>query len=85
MPSGEREMVSGRHNMVLRPTSQMGHSRHLDRALITSGLPRQTDILRAGRHVSNVPTVHLRWGCTEYRYGYRGTADGEQRFVPVNI
>jgi hypothetical protein len=36
--------------------SVQGQSRHSDRGLATSGLPRTTDIIRASRHVSNVPT-----------------------------
>jgi hypothetical protein len=36
-------------------TSEMGHSRHVDRAPITSGLPRLTDVPRVGWHVSKVP------------------------------
>ena len=35
--------------------SQMGHSRRFDGVLITSGLPRLTDIFRTGRHVSTCP------------------------------
>ena len=35
--------------------SLVGQSRHFDRALATSGLPRLSDILRVGRHVSKVP------------------------------
>jgi hypothetical protein len=37
--------------------SQSGHSRHFDRAPITSGLPRLADIFRDRRHVSKVPTT----------------------------
>jgi hypothetical protein len=37
--------------------SVVGQSRHSDRGLATSGLPRTTDIIRASRHVSNVPTT----------------------------
>jgi hypothetical protein len=32
-----------------------GHSRRFDRITATSGLPRRTDILRIGGHVSKVP------------------------------
>jgi hypothetical protein len=39
---------------VLRATRQ---SSHFDLALITSGIPRLTDILRISRHASNVPTA----------------------------
>jgi len=38
-----------------RPASATDHSRRFDGVLITSGLPRLTDIFRTGRHVSNVP------------------------------
>jgi hypothetical protein len=37
------------------PTSEMGQSRRFDRMTATSGLPRRTDILRVGGHVSKVP------------------------------
>jgi hypothetical protein len=37
-------------------TSEVGQSRHFGRRPTTSGLPPGTVILRAGRHVSNVPT-----------------------------
>src|ERR1700730_10268437 len=39
----------------IRPMSAQGQSRHSDAAPLTSGLPRQTDILTVRRHVSNVP------------------------------
>jgi hypothetical protein len=32
-----------------------GHSRHFDRAPVTSGHPQQADNAEAGRHVSKVP------------------------------
>jgi hypothetical protein len=35
--------------------SELGQSRHFDRAPITSGLPLRTDIGSIGRHVSKVP------------------------------
>jgi hypothetical protein len=35
--------------------SEMGQSRHFNRAALTSGLPRSADILRIHQHVSNVP------------------------------
>src|SRR6266852_8011501 len=35
--------------------SHVGQSRYFDRAPLTSGLPRLTDILTVNRHVSNVP------------------------------
>ena len=34
----------------------LGQSRHFARRPTTSGLPLETDIVRAGRHVSRVPT-----------------------------
>jgi hypothetical protein len=40
----------------LGPMSETGHSRRFDRTTATSGLPRRTDILRIGGHVSKVPT-----------------------------
>ena len=33
----------------------VGQSRHFGRRQTTSGLPLETDIVRAGRHVSKVP------------------------------
>lgn len=36
-------------------TSAKGQKRRFDPLSITSGLPRSTDIFRAGRHVSNAP------------------------------
>ena len=38
------------------PMSQLDQSRRFDHQPATSGLPQQTDILRAGGHVSKVPT-----------------------------
>jgi hypothetical protein len=35
--------------------SQLGQSRHLDRAPLTSGLPRLADIFSVCRHVRKVP------------------------------
>jgi len=37
--------------------SEPGQSRRFDREPATSGLPRTTDIIRASRHVSKVPTA----------------------------
>jgi hypothetical protein len=37
------------------PMSELGQSRQFNRGLGTSGLPPETDIARAGRHVSKVP------------------------------
>jgi hypothetical protein len=39
---------------VRRFNDGLGQSRHFDLALITSGIPRLTDILRVSRHVSKV-------------------------------
>jgi hypothetical protein len=39
--------------------SPSGQSRHFDRGLATSDLPRTTDIIRASRHVSNVPEAEI--------------------------
>src|SRR4029077_1354285 len=41
-------------------TIHMGQSRHSERGLATSGLPWTTDIIRASRHVSNVPGRDMR-------------------------
>jgi hypothetical protein len=37
--------------------SQLGQSRHFGRRQTTSGLPSETDIVRAARHVSKVPIL----------------------------
>jgi hypothetical protein len=42
-------------------TIHEGQSRHSDRGLAASGLPRTTDIIRASPHVSNVPAAAIRW------------------------
>jgi hypothetical protein len=39
----------------MTPMSEMGQTRHFDRAPVTSGLPQSTDILRVRQHVSKVP------------------------------
>jgi hypothetical protein len=39
--------------------SQMGQSRHCDRAPLTSGFSQLADILRVSRHVSNVPQADM--------------------------
>jgi hypothetical protein len=41
------------------PESVVGQSRHFDRRPTTSGPPLETDIVRAGRHVSKVPIPDL--------------------------
>ena len=41
--------------LVIRAFGAHGQSRRFGRWPMTSGLPPETDILRAGRHVSNVP------------------------------
>ena len=41
------------------PMSELGHSRRIDRAPFTFGLPRLADILRVGRHVLKVPEADL--------------------------
>jgi hypothetical protein len=38
-------------------TSALGQSRHFGRRQTTSGLPSETDIVRAARHVSPVPIL----------------------------
>jgi len=49
--------VLGRLYGNSRGMSAPGQSPHFDRSPPTSGLPPETDILRAGRHVSKVPTL----------------------------
>ena len=44
---------------AMRTTSGMGQSRHFGRRPTTSGPPLETDIIRAGRHVSKVPTPEV--------------------------
>jgi hypothetical protein len=39
--------------------SELGQSRHFDRAPIASGLPLRTDIGSIGRHVSKVPNPEV--------------------------
>jgi hypothetical protein len=39
--------------------SDLGQSRHFRRRPTTSGLPLETDILRAGRHVSKLPEAEI--------------------------
>ena len=41
--------------LVIKPMSQMGHSRRFDPPPTTSYLPRQADMLGACQHVSKVP------------------------------
>jgi hypothetical protein len=41
--------------LVIKPMSQMGHSRRFGTPLLTSGLPLLADIHGVGRHVSKVP------------------------------
>ena len=64
-----RRYCSGSNVVMLRPScpnstrrcealmSAWGHSRHFGRRPTTSGLPLETDIVRAGRHVSKVPIL----------------------------
>ena len=40
--------------------SGWGQSRHFGRRPTTSGLPLETDIVRAGRHVSKVPQAEVK-------------------------
>jgi hypothetical protein len=42
-------------------TSVPGQSRHFDPAPATSGLRRTTDMIRASRHVSQVPVGDIAW------------------------
>ena len=52
-------------NIILRRVSifeflhSQGHSRHFDRAPVTSGLPQQADNPGAGQHVSKVPQADV--------------------------
>src|SRR5438552_17533218 len=48
--------------------SELGQTRHFDRAPITSGLLQQADLIRVRRHVSNVPLAVILVST------YRGTA-----------
>src|ERR1035437_2610569 len=50
--------VSARRTQSLRscPMPELGQSRRFGRWPMTCGLPPETDIHSAGRHVSNVPT-----------------------------
>jgi hypothetical protein len=41
------------------PMTATGQLRHFGRRPTTSGLPLETDIVRAGRHVSKVPSPNL--------------------------
>jgi hypothetical protein len=47
------------HSKDWPPMSESGHSRHFDGLPMTSGLPLETDIVRASRHVSKVPIRDL--------------------------
>jgi hypothetical protein len=51
--------VNNKTKPTSAPMSEMGQSRHFDRAPRTSGLPRTTDIGGTGRHVSKVPTSDI--------------------------
>jgi hypothetical protein len=42
--------------------SQLGQSRHFERAPLISGLAPSTDILTLRQYVSNVPTMDIRAG-----------------------
>jgi hypothetical protein len=46
--------------MILFRMSAQSHSRHFGDRPTTSGLPQGTDLVRAGRHVSNGPEADLR-------------------------
>jgi hypothetical protein len=39
--------------------AELGHSRRFDRTPITSGLTRETGVLRCRRHVSKVPCADI--------------------------
>jgi hypothetical protein len=50
-----RESIILPFNATRLDMSAKGHSRHFDGLPMTSGLPPETDIVTAGRHVSKVP------------------------------
>ncbi len=49
----------GRRSRNAQLMSQMGHSRHFERATLTSGLPPRTDINRPARLVRFVPGTDI--------------------------
>jgi hypothetical protein len=51
--------------------SQLGQSRHFDRAPLTSGLPQQADIFRVERHVLNVPATEV----TNIHFGHQSARE----------
>jgi hypothetical protein len=58
-PKMESKVVSATRISSLltcgEPMSESSYSRRFDPAIMTSGPPPETDIVRAGQHVSNVP------------------------------
>ena len=48
-----------RRTIWLTMMSAPGHSRHFAGLPMTSGLPPEADIVKAGRHVSNVPMADI--------------------------
>jgi hypothetical protein len=69
--SAERFLVRGYR---LGDSSVVGHKHHIDRALVTSGLP---DIGGSGRHVSKVPQERKWW--------FRKRLEGSQAVPGANF
>src|ERR1700676_843527 len=55
-------MVLNRPQQLSGSMSQLGQTRRFGHRPVTSGLPRSTDILGAGWHVSNVPAAEIATG-----------------------
>src|SRR5258705_12491722 len=52
-----------------RGMSAPDQSPHFDRSPLTSGLPPETDLLRAGRHVSKVPNPDIATASLDHLIG----------------
>ena len=76
--SGECWLASSPALIFYQAMSALGQSRRSDRPSVTSGLPRSTDILGAGRHVSEVPTTD---SCTGEQPGRHSDAEGHLPFL----
>ena len=63
--------VLGRLYGNSRGMSAPDQSPHFDRSPPTSGLPPETDILRAGRHVSKVPNSEVNQRLFDHLVGAR--------------
>ena len=55
----ELENIILRRGSIFEFLHNQGQSRHFGRRPTTSGLPLVTDIVRVGRHVSNVPKTDI--------------------------